>query len=120
MEQLPLSVTYAKLIFTALYSGYSNGIAIVSFKYDNEDREQLQSIFKNSILFLIIMSIMANIFIHLSLRQALTIFIAGAILILPNILGESGIWIAVSVAKIFVIIIAILFLIIKRDRYSYA
>lgn len=68
-------ILYFQYIFTALYFGYSNGIApIISFKYGNGDREQLQSIFRNSILFLIISSVLSNIFIHLTVSKALTIF----------------------------------------------
>lgn len=66
---------YFQYIFTALYFGYSNGIApIISFKYGNGDKVQLKSIFKNSILFLVLSSILSNVLIHLTVRQALTIF----------------------------------------------
>lgn len=169
-------ILYFQYIFTALYFGYSNGIApIISFKYGNGDKDQLKTIFKHSILFLIISSLLANIFIHTTVTQALTIFtpinsdvynialngfsiyslsfiimglgifasalftafsdgktsaiisfsrtfifIVGAILILPNILGDFGIWIAVPVAEVLGIIISILYLIKKRTTFSYA
>ncbi|WP_455683710.1 MATE family efflux transporter [Thomasclavelia sp.] len=68
-------ILYFQYIFTALYFGYSNGIApIISFKYGKGDKRQLQSIFKNSILFLISSSIISNILIHLTITEALTIF----------------------------------------------
>lgn len=68
-------ILYFQYIFTALYFGYSNGIApILSYKFGNGDKKQLQSIFKSSILFLIISSIAANILIHLTVTNALTIF----------------------------------------------
>lgn len=68
-------ILYFQYIFTALYFGYSNGIApIISFKYGNGDRTQLQCIFKNSILFLTASSILSNILIHLTVTKALTIF----------------------------------------------
>lgn len=68
-------ILYFQYVFTALYFGYSNGIApILSYKFGNGDKKQLQSIFKSSILFLIISSIAANILIHLAVTNALTIF----------------------------------------------
>lgn len=168
-------ILYFQYIFTALYFGYSNGIApIISYKYGNGDKEQLQSLFKNSILFLIISSILSNILIHLTVSKALTIFtpansdvykitlhgfsiysiafiimglgifssamftafsdgktsaiisfsrtfifIAGAILILPNIMGEIGIWLAVSSAEVFGFIVAIVYLIKKKNKFYY-
>lgn len=168
-------ILYFQYIFTALYFGYSNGIApIISYKYGNGDKEQLQSLFKNSILFLIISSILSNILIHLTVSKALTIFtpansdvykitlhgfsiysiafiimglgifssamftafsdgktsaiisfsrtfifIAGAILILPNIMGEIGIWLAVPSAEVFGFIVAIVYLIKKRNKFYY-
>ncbi|MCQ4636592.1 MATE family efflux transporter [Anaerovorax odorimutans] len=169
-------ILYFQYIFTALYFGYANGIApIISYKYGNEDREQLRSLFKNSMIFLLVSSVLGNGAIHLIVEQALTIFasadsnvysitlhgfsiyslaftimglgifssamftafsdgkisaiisfsrtfifIAGAILILPNILGESGVWIAVPVAEGLGLIVAVSFLITKRKKYSYA
>lgn len=168
-------ILYFQYIFTALYFGYSNGIApIISFKYGKGDREQLRSIFKNSILFLIASSILANILIHLTVTQALTIFtsegssvydialkgfsvyslgflimgfgifasalftafsdgkssavisfsrtfifIVGSILILPDLYGEAGVWMAVPVAELLGLFVALLFL-VKKKNYGYA
>lgn len=169
-------ILYFQYIFTALYFGYSNGIApVISFKYGNGDKKQLQAIFKYSILFLIISTIISNILIHVTLSQALTIFtpagsdvyaiayhgfslyslafiimglgvfasamftaysdgktsaiisfsrtfifIIGAILILPNLIGEAGVWMAVPVAELCGLIVAIFYLIGKRKTYAYA
>lgn len=169
-------ILYFQYIFTALYFGYSNGIApIISFKYGNGDKEQLQSIFKSSIYFLIISSIISNLIIHLLVRQALVIFtaidsnvynialygfsiyslafvimglgifssamftafsdgktsaiisfartfifIVGSILILPNIIGEIGIWIAVPAAELLGAGIAVFYLIHKKNTFNYA
>lgn len=169
-------ILYFQYIFTALYFGYSNGIApIISFKYGNGDKEQLQSIFKSSIYFLIISSIISNLIIQLLVRQALVIFtaidsnvynialygfsiyslafvimglgifssamftafsdgktsaiisfartfifIVGSILILPNIIGEIGIWIAVPAAELLGAVIAIFYLINKKSIFNYA
>lgn len=165
---------YFQYIFTALYFGYSNGIApIISFKFGNGDKEQLRSLFKNSVFFLIASSLLSNIIIHLTVTQALTIFtpagsnvynialsgfslyslafiimgfsifasalftafsdgkssaiisfsrtfifIVGAILILPNIYGETGVWIAVPLAELLGIIIAFYYL-AKKKNYGY-
>ena len=169
-------ILYFQYIFTALYFGYSNGIApVISFKYGNGDKKQLQAIFKYSMLFLIISTIISNILIHVTLSQALTIFtpagsdvyaiayhgfslyslafiimglgvfasamftaysdgktsaiisfsrtfifIIGAILILPDLIGEAGVWMAVPVAELCGLIVAILYLIGKRKTYAYA
>lgn len=168
-------ILYFQYIFTALYFGYSNGIApVISYKYGNGDKEQLQSLFKNSILFLIISSVLANIFIHATVAKALTvftpagsnvyritlhgfsmyslaflimglgifasamftafsdgkasaiisfsrtfIFIVGAILILPNVLGEIGVWIAVPMAETFGFLVAAAYLVRKKDEFAY-
>ncbi|MCB6202668.1 MATE family efflux transporter [Extibacter muris] len=167
-------ILYFQYIFTALYFGYSNGIApILSYKFGNDDKMQLKSIFKNSILFLIISSIVANILIHITVTRALTIFtpansdvynialhgfniyslafiimglgifsssmftafsdgktsaiisfsrtfifIIGAVLILPTIFGEIGVWIAVPIAEILGFIVALFYLLTKK-KISY-
>lgn len=168
-------ILYFQYIFTALYFGYSNGIApIISYKYGNDDRPQLQSLFKSSMVFLILSSLLANILIRLTVAKALAIFtpvnsdvyhitlhgfsiyslafifmglgifssamftafsdgktsavisfsrtflfIVGAILILPNILGELGVWIAVPVAEVLGFIVAMLYLILKKRKFPY-
>ncbi|KPI50754.1 multidrug transporter MatE [Clostridioides difficile] len=168
-------ILYFQYIFTALYFGYSNGIApILSYKFGNDDKMQLKSIFKNSILFLIISSIVANILIHITVTRALTIFtptnsdvynialhgfniyslafiimglgifsssmftafsdgktsaiisfsrtfifIIGAVLILPIIFGEIGVWIAVPIAEVLGFIVALFYLVTKKKRFSY-
>lgn len=169
-------ILYFQYIFTALYFGYSNGIApIISFKYGCGDHSQLRSIFKNSLLFLIVSAIGSNILIREAVRPALLlfttkdsnvfqialygfslysiaflimgfgvfasalftafsdgwtsavisfsrtfIFIIGAILILPSLLGEWGVWLAVPVAEGLGIIVTIFYLVMKRKDYGYA
>ena len=168
-------ILYFQYIFTALYFGYSNGIApIISFKYGKGDKEQLREIFRNSMLFLIGSSILSNILIHLTITKSLTVFtpanspvyditlrgfsmyslafvimgfgifasalftafsdgktsavisfsrtflfIVGAILVLPNLLGETGVWIAVPAAELLGLSVAVFFL-IKKKEYGYA
>ncbi len=168
-------ILYFQYLFTALYFGYSNGIApIISYKYGNDDRKQLQALFKNSVLFLIISSIAANVLLHFTISKLLTIFtaenspvyqitlhgfsiysmafmimglgifssamftafsdgitsaiisfsrtflfIVGAILLLPAILGERGVWLAVPIAEAFGFLISILYLIGKKQKFHY-
>lgn len=168
-------ILYFQYIFTALYFGYSNGIApIISFKYGKGDKEQLREIFRNSMLFLVGSSILSNILIHLTITKSLTVFtpagspvyditlrgfsmyslaflimgfgifasalftafsdgktsavisfsrtflfIVGAILVLPNLLGETGVWIAVPAAELLGLSVAVFFL-IKKKEYGYA
>lgn len=167
-------ILYFQYIFTALYFGYSNGIApIISFKYGNGDKKQLQGIFKNSILFLLISTIFFNTLIHVTISRSLAIFapvdsavyhitlygfslyslafiimgigifssalftafsdgatsavisfsrtflfIVGAILILPHAIGEIGVWIAVPAAELLGVLVAVYYLVKKRD-YGY-
>lgn len=42
-----------------------------------------------------------------------------SVLILPIILGLNGIWLSNTVAEVFALIISILFLVTKKDRYHY-
>lgn len=168
-------ILYFQYLFTALYFGYSNGIApIISFKYGNHDHEQLQGMFQNSILFLVTSSLLANVLIHLTVSKALTIFtpagsgvyqitlhgfsiysiafiimglgifasamftafsdgktsaiisfsrtfifIVGAILVLPGILGEIGVWMAVPIAEGLGFLVAVYYLVKKRNQFHY-
>lgn len=168
-------VLYFQYIFTALYFGYSNGIApIISYKYGNDDRTQLQQIFKSSISFLIIVSIAANILVHSAIAEILCIFtapdsnvyelalqgfriysfafvimglgifasalftalsdgktsaiisftrtfifIVGAILILPLIIGADGVWAAVPIAEILGFFTAIYYIFQKKHIFHY-
>lgn len=51
-------VLYFQFVYTAIYFGYPSGIApIISYKYGAEDKKQLKSIFKISLFFVIVSSI---------------------------------------------------------------
>lgn len=168
-------ILYFQYIFTALYFGYSNGIApIISFKYGAGEKQQLKRIFRNSVLFLGGSAVVSNVLIRLALGKLVTVFtpaasnvyqitlqgfawysmafwlmgigifasalftafsdgkisavisfartflfIVGAILILPVIFGETGLWLAVPVAEALGAVIAILFLVRKKGKYCY-
>ena len=167
-------ILYLQYIFTALYFGYANGIApIISYKYGNGDKEQLRDIFWNSILFLAVSALSANVLIHFVMSGIVSVFVpvtsrvfdivmygvsfyqiafvimgfaifasslftafsdgkssaiisfsrtfvfvVGAILLLPVILGEAGAWLAVPIAEFFGLLVAFYFLIRKRTLFG--
>ena len=168
-------ILYFQFVFTAVFFGYSNGVApIISFKYGSGDAPQLKTVFKNSLLFVVVCSVLSYALSQLSISTILTfftprdssvysitmsgfyiysfgfllmgtsiyasahftalsdgavsaiisfartfIFLIGSILILPYVLGETGVWLSVPVAELLGIIISILFLAIKRKKYRY-
>ena len=68
-------ILYFQYLFTALYFGYSNGIApIISFKYGTGDRRQLKKLFWHSIIFLSMSAVCANLLIHWTIGPAVSIF----------------------------------------------
>ena len=70
-------ILYFQYIFTALYFGYSNGIApVVSFKYGCGDQRQLKRIFRSSLLFIVGSAVAANLLIRLLARPAVQVFAA--------------------------------------------
>ncbi|MCU6762202.1 Multidrug export protein mepA [uncultured Roseburia sp.] len=168
-------ILYFQYIFTALYFGYSNGIApVISFKYGQGDTGQLKQVFKNSVWIVSCGSVLAFIFSRIlsglvikvftpeqspvyqltlggisvfsigfllmgisifasALFTALSdgfssavisfartfVFLVGAILLLPNLLGENGVWLSVPAAEACGIIVTFLFLVWKRKKYQY-
>lgn len=72
-------ILYFQYIFTALYFGYSNGIApIISFKYGAGEKQQLKRIFRNSVLFLGGSAVVSNVLIRLALGKLVTVFTPSA------------------------------------------
>lgn len=68
-------ILYFQYIFTALYFGYSNGIApVISYKYGCGDKQQLKKVFKSSILFIVGSAIITNFFVRLIVRPAVLVF----------------------------------------------
>ncbi len=47
------------------------------------------------------------------------IFLVGSLLILPNVWGELGVWLAVPVAEILGILVSVVFLALGRKKYGY-
>ena len=163
-------IMYFQYVFTAIYFGYSNGVApIISFKYGSGNKEQLRGTVKNSLRFVVICSVISfilsqivsgavisvftswksavhsitnngirfysvafilmgiNIFVS-ALFTALSdgktsaiisftrtfLFLVATILLLPHIIGELGVWLAVPVAETLGLLVSIAYLI--KDR----
>lgn len=68
-------VLYFQYVFTAIYFGFSMGIApIISYKYGAKDNIQLKKIFKSSIVFLIITAVVVYSLSNIFLYPALSVF----------------------------------------------
>ena len=68
-------VLYFQFILTAIFFGYSNGIApVISYKYGSGDKPQLKTIFKSSILFVVLGSFVTFVLSRLSISLVLDIF----------------------------------------------
>ena len=168
-------VLYFQFVFSAIYLGYSLGVApVISYKYGAGDRPQLKSIYKNSLIFLTVSSIFSYIISLIVLEPALGVFtdkstklfqitkdgfpifatsflfmgfsifasamftafsdgkvsaiismartflfLAGSILLLPLLIGQLGLWIAVPLAEIAGVIFSVIFLSTKKKKYHY-
>ena len=166
---------YAQYIFTAVYLGYSSGVApIFSYKLGTDDKEQLKGLLKNSLIFIALCSVLSfvisilgaggiasiftpagsavyditvggftyfsvgflfmgvNLFTSafftalsdgktasiLSVMRAL-VFMTAGILLLPQVIGVSGIWLAVPCAEFLALVLSIVFLRRKRAVYGF-
>ena len=47
------------------------------------------------------------------------LFLVGCILILPEIFGKIGVWMACPIAELLGLTVAVIFLIAKRKKYGY-
>lgn len=168
-------VLYFQFVFTAVYFGYSNGVApVVSYKYGNGDREQIKKTFQNSVLFMGICSVVMFAAAWMTIDQVLLIFaprdsnvyqitrygfpiyavsflfsgisifasalftafsngkvsaiisfsrtfvfLAAAILLLPEVWGEIGIWTAVPAAEVLGVMVTFFYFVRYKKVYSY-
>lgn len=169
-------VLYAQFFLTALYLGYSSGVApIISYNYGDQNAEELKKILKISLIFIVVCSIVTylsstflatsivgifakagtnvyeialngfglfslsylfigiNIFAS-ALFTALSngkisaiisfartfLFILVAILVLPQLMGVDGIWLAIPFAELMALIVSIFFMIRLKSVYNYA
>lgn len=68
-------VLYLEFVFTAIFFGYSNGIApIVSFKYGQRNINQLKRIFKSSLFIVVICGLLGFVCSHIFIDNILLIF----------------------------------------------
>ena len=69
-------VFYFEYLFTAVFFGYSNGVApIISFKYGHKDRDQLRFITRRNLFSIAVFSIAAYALSMLTLPYTLPIFV---------------------------------------------
>ena len=168
-------VLYTQFLTTALYLGYASGVApMISYNYGNDHRPNLKNIFRFSMLFIGVSSVVVflvalliadpivqifapvgtavhdlalrgyyiyiisvlfsgvNIFASamftaysngkisaiISLLRTF-VFLAGALVTLPLVLGVDGVWIAVPFAEIITLLFAIYFFVKKKKVYHY-
>lgn len=68
-------VLYLEFVFTAIFFGYSNGIApIVSFKYGQKNIAQLKKIFKSSLIIVVAFGFLGFVFSRIVISDILMIF----------------------------------------------
>lgn len=66
---------YSEYIFTAVYLGYSSGVApIFSYKFGNHDQEQLKKLLKSSLIFIAICSVLSSAASFLGAGRITSIF----------------------------------------------
>lgn len=84
-------VLYAQYVMTAVFMGYSGGVApIFSFKYGAQDHRQIKKIFKISIYFVSILSVIVCIMSYFLARPIGIIFASGSQKVLE--LAVHGFW----------------------------
>ncbi|MDL2252596.1 MATE family efflux transporter [Ruminococcaceae bacterium OttesenSCG-928-I18] len=169
-------VLYAQYLLTAVFLGYSTGIApVVSYNFGSRNTNQLKKVFKISLLFIGVVSLLTFAMAHLfsrvitgvftppgtavfeltisgfhifafaflfmgvnifasALFTALSngkvsallsfvrtfVFIVAALLLLPQVIGLTGIWLAIPLAEGLGLFFSLVFLGKKRKGYGYA
>lgn len=72
-------VLYFQFILTAMFFGYSNGIApVISYKYGSGENEQLKTVFKSSILLIVVGSLITFVISRFSVGFVLDVFTGNA------------------------------------------
>ncbi|MEG0878740.1 MAG: MATE family efflux transporter [Oscillospiraceae bacterium] len=169
-------VLYSQFLLTAVYLGYSSGVApILSYNYGSGNTAQLKKLFKMSIIFLAVSSVVlfaaalllsghivgifskpdtnvfaiakngfglfsisylfigfnifsSGMFTALSNGKVSAIisflrtfaFLVVSILLLPQIMGINGIWLAVPLAEILALFVSVVYMVKLRKVYGYA
>ena len=71
-------ILYIQYIFTAIYFGYSNGIApIVAYKYGEKNRFQIRNIYKHSLTIVNMTAVVSVLLIWIFSQRILSLFVAG-------------------------------------------
>lgn len=69
-------VQYIQFIFNAIIFGYGSGVApVISYKYGHRDLGELQTIIRNSLIFIIVASVGAYVLSMLSIDEMLLLFV---------------------------------------------
>lgn len=166
---------YFQFVFTAVYFGFSMGVApVISYKFGERNIPQLGRIFRICMTFVLVCSLGAYLLSWVTLEPALTlftprgsgvyeiamsgfpiyavsfllmgtsifasslftalsdglvsaiisfsrtlVFLAAMLLLLPRILEELGIWLAVPVAEGLGVMVSVYFLLKGRKKYQY-
>lgn len=168
-------VLYFQFVFTAVFFGFSMGIApVFSYKYGAQDAPQLRQLFRYCIVFVILCSVFCTglslaiirpclalftdtgshvfaitiegfpiyaisfLFMGISIFASslftafsdgrvsaiisfarTLVFLVGMLLLLPLLIGETGVWLAVPAAEILGIVVSIYYLVRLRGVYRY-
>ena len=166
---------YFQFVFTAVYFGFSMGVApVISYKFGEKNIPQLRHIFRICITFVLACSLGTYLLSWLTLEPALTlftprgssvyeiamhgfpiyavsfllmgtsifasslftalsdglvsaiisfsrtlVFLVAMLLLLPVILQETGIWLAVPVAEALGVMVSVFFLVKGQKKYQY-
>ena len=166
---------YFQFVFTAVYFGFSMGVApVISYKFGEKNIPQLRHIFRICMTFVLACSLGTYVLSWLTLEPALTlftprgssvyeiamhgfpiyavsfllmgtsifasslftalsdglvsaiisfsrtlVFLVAMLLLLPLILQETGIWLAVPVAEALGVMVSVFFLVKGRKKYQY-
>ena len=166
---------YFQFVFTAVYFGFSMGVApVISYKFGEKNIPQLRHIFRICMTFVLACSLGTYVLSWLTLEPALTlftprgssvygiamhgfpiyavsfllmgtsifasslftalsdglvsaiisfsrtlVFLVAMLLLLPLILQETGIWLAVPVAEALGVMVSVFFLVKRRKKYQY-
>lgn len=168
-------VLYSQFLLTAIYLGYSSGVApVISYNYGSENAPQLRRIFRCSMMFIGAVSLITSVAAVVAARFVVAIFaqpgtpvfelayegfllfstgylfigfnifassmftafsdgrvsaiisflrtfvfIVAAVLLLPQVIGVTGVWLAVPIAELLTLAISITYMVKLRHRYQY-
>lgn len=168
-------VLYSQFLLTAVFLGFSSGAApVFSYNYGAGKKDELKNIFKISMIFIAVSSLLAfvlsvvlagpitaifvrgdspvydiakNGFVLFSISYIFAgvnifasamftafsnglisaiisflrtfLFLCSSIMLLPLIIGEAGIWLAIPLAEALTLVMALVILVKNKKRYGY-